>query len=74
MAKTTSKIVKTIPTTENGTTVTNTTVSGEKYLITHCVGTDKQRFTLWKILSEGYEKITTAATPFELYDKIPWYD
>lgn len=72
MARTTSKIVKTIPNSENGTTVTNTTVSGDKYLITHCL--DKQRFTLWKILSEGYEKMSTATSPFDLYDKIPWFD
>lgn len=72
MAKTTSKIIKTIPNTENGTTVTNTTLSGDKYLITRCL--EKQRFTLWKILSEGYEKLATATSPLELYNKIPWFD
>lgn len=72
MARTSSKIVKSIPSSENGTMVTNTTMSKQQYLITHCV--DKQRFTLWKVLSEGYEKIATATTPFDLYDKIPWFD
>ena len=72
MARTSSKIVKSIPSSENGKTVTNTTVLGEQYLITHCL--DKQRFTLWKVLSEGYEKIGTDTTPIDLYDKIPWFN
>ena len=72
MARTSSKIVKSIPSSENGKLVTCTTVSKEQYLITHCL--DKGRFTLWKVLSEDYEKISTDSTPIDLYDKIPWFD
>lgn len=30
------------------------------------------RFTLWKKIEEGYEQITTAKSPIDLDEKIPW--
>lgn len=38
------------------------------FLVTY--NTKKDKFTLWKELSDGYEKLNTADNPFSLYKKI----
>lgn len=64
------KIVKRIPVSENGAGVHCITTSGQEYFITQCK--EKMRFTLWKKIDEGYEQITTAKSPIDLEDKVPW--
>ena len=71
MANTTSsKILKNIPISESGSSTTCNTSSREKYIITQC--TEKQRFTLWKILESGFERLSTSNSPTKLYEMIPW--
>lgn len=62
------KIYKTIPQSEDGIAVTNKTKSGEIFLITNCQV--KGKFTLWKEVNGGYEKIAAASNPLEF--DIPW--
>jgi len=62
-----AKIIKKIPSTETGV---QTLCCGGKYLITHYP--EKERFTLWKIHKEGYEKISTSNSPLDFDDIIPW--
>ena len=73
MARTSSKTVKTIPTSETGsrtTCFTKPNSSGEKYLITE--NPLEERFTLWKCVEEGFEKIKTSNNPLKLNDVIPY--
>lgn len=61
-------VVKKLPATETGAGVTYITKSGKEYRISQNPTTAKH--TLWAVLPEGYEKITTAASPLPLYEKI----
>lgn len=73
MAKTTSKIVKSIPSSETGSSTicfTRPNSSGDKYIITQ--NPLKDQFTLWKCVEEGYEKITTSVSPLAFDSKIPY--
>lgn len=73
MARTSSKIVKTIPSSETGTRTTCFTKpnnSGDKYLITQ--NPLKAQFTLWKCLEDGFEKIKTSDNPTDFDDVIPY--
>lgn len=70
MARTSSKIVKSIPNTETGVGTTCITESGEKYLITH--NPLKEQFTLWKCLNDGFERISTSDSPLDFDNIIPW--
>ena len=63
-------MVKKLPATESGPSVRCTTRAGEVYLISQNQMGD--RFTLWKVLADGYEKLDTGKCPMELYDKILW--
>lgn len=66
------KLIKEIPDSETGNMVTYYTkpnASGDKYLITHCPF--KKRFTLWKCLDGGYEKISESDSPLKFKDMIP---
>ena len=65
-----SKTVKKFPVSENGAGVHCITASGQEYFINQCI--EKMRFTLWKKIEEGYEQITTAKSPIDLDEKIPW--
>ena len=67
MARVSSKIVKTIPNTENGTGVD---CMNGKYLITQ--NPLKGQFTLWKCLENGFEKMSTAKNPLDFDKIIPW--
>lgn len=62
------KIYKSIPASETGSTVTNTTSSGRVFLITNCP--EKERFTLWEVRKDGYEKVGTSSNPLKF--EIPW--
>ena len=73
MARTSSKTVKTIPSSETGQGVicyTKPNKSGDKYLITQ--NPLKNQFTLWKCVDDGFEKITTSDNPRNFDDKIPY--
>ena len=73
MARTSSKIVKTIPTSETGartTCFTKQNESGDKYLITH--NPLKMQFTLWKSVENGFEKIKISDNPLDFDDVIPY--
>lgn len=73
MARTSSKIVKTIPNTETGsrtTCFTKSNDSGDKYLITE--NPLEERFTLWKCTEDGFEKIKTSNNPLKFDDAIPY--
>ena len=67
MARTSSKIVKTIPTSETGT---RTTCLNGEYIITE--NPLKAQFTLWKRYDEGFEKIKTSDSPLDFDKVIPW--
>lgn len=69
MAKALSKIVKTIPNTENGSIVD---CMNGKYLITQ--NPLKEQFTLWKCLKDGFERIKTSDNPLDFDKIIPWED
>lgn len=73
MARTSSKIVKTIPASETGARTicfTKPNSSGDKYLITQ--NPLKAQFTLWKCLEDGFEKIKTSDNPIDFDDVIPY--
>ncbi len=69
-ADSSKKIVKKIPSSENGPRVFCTTTSGREYFVTQC--RERMRFTLWHKSEYGYEQIVAAKSPLDLYDKIPW--
>ena len=74
MARTSSKIVKTIPASETGsitTCFTRMNSTGEKYLITE--NPLKAQFTLWKCVEDGFEKIKTSDNPLD-FDKTIRYE
>ena len=68
--ETSEKVVKNIPTSENGAGVLCARKSGQKYQISQ--NTEKQKFTLWKIVDKGFINMKTASSPVDLYDCIPW--
>lgn len=73
MAKTSSKIVKTIPASETGSRTicfTKPNDSGDKYLITN--NPIEERFTLWKCIDDGFERIKTSDNPLDFDKIIPW--
>lgn len=61
------KLYKNIPICETGS---RTVCLDGKFLITHCP--EKERFTLWKVHNEGYEKIDTSSSPLTFDEIIPW--
>lgn len=67
MARTSGKVVKAIPSSENGVGVE--CLNGE-YLITQ--NPLKEQFTLWKCLDDGFEKIKTSDNPLDFDKIIPW--
>ena len=73
MAKTASKVIKSIPSSETGsrtTCFTKPNGCGDKYLITQ--NPLKDQFTLWKCVEDGYEKLSTSVSPLVLDNKIPY--
>ena len=71
-ANKTTKILKSIPSSENEMTscFTKPNSSGDEYLITQ--NPLKQQFTLWKCVEEGFEKISTSNNPLDFDDIIPY--
>jgi len=63
-------VVKKIPASESGPGVQCTTAEGTIYIVSQCFA--PKRFTLWEKKAGGYEKLATANTPIDLYEKIPW--
>ena len=61
---------KTIPITEDGIGVTCTTVSGMQYYISQ--NTEKRKHTLWRVVDGGYQIVSTADSPYDLYGQINW--
>lgn len=59
--------VNQIPKSEDGYGVRYTSESGNIYIISQ--NKKKERFTLWKEVKSGYEKIATADIPTALYKK-----
>lgn len=72
MARTSSKIVKTIPASEvyKAICYAKPNSSGDMYIITE--NQLKQQFTLWKCIEEGFEKIKTSDNPRNFDDVIPY--
>ena len=73
MARTSSKIVKTIPSSETGTRTacfTKPNKSGDEYLITQ--NPLKRQFTLWKCFEDGFERVKTSDNPLDFDDIIPY--
>lgn len=66
------KTVKKIPTSDSGVRVLCRTKSGDEYTISQNPMKDRSRFTLWRNLSDGYEKVASADSPSALYQKIDW--
>lgn len=62
-------IVKALPKSEDGSGIL-CLIGDEKYNITHNTSKIKNAFTLWKLVSGGYEKLDTADTPQELEQKV----
>lgn len=62
-----NKIYKDIPRSENGTGVLCITRSGIIYKITQ---NEKKRHTLWLVHDDGFEKIASSDSPYDLYDLI----
>ena len=60
-------IVKQIPKSDNGHGVLYTKSNGNIYQISN--NPVNKRFTLWKVLNNGYEKISTSDNPLKLYEK-----
>ena len=64
------EVVKDIPETENGSGVRCVTTSGNHYIISQNLY--KGEHTLWKVVNEGYIRISCADSPYDLYPMIPW--
>lgn len=63
------KIVKNFPA-SSGRGVECKTTSGQKYYITQDV--EKGKHTLWKKVPEGYQQISVAESPYDLYPLVDW--
>lgn len=72
MARTSSKIVKTIPASEIEKAIcfTKPDSLGDKYITTE--NPLKAQFTLWKCVEDGFEKIETSDSPLDFDDVIPY--
>ena len=70
MPRVSTKSITKLPSSENGLGVTCITLSGEQYYISQ--NKEKGKHTLWRIVDGNYQKLATANSPFDLYDKINW--
>lgn len=62
------KVVKSIPASENGPGVRMKTRSGAEYIVS--MNRDKRKFTLWRCTDAGYEKMSVANAPTDLYQLV----
>lgn len=60
-----SKVVKKLPASESGHGVHYIARSRKEYCVSSCP--EKGRFTLWRIVDGGYEKMESADSPNKLY-------
>lgn len=60
-----TKAVKKLPASENGHGVHYIAKSRKEYCISQNL--EKMRFTLWRIVPDGYEKMATSDNPCNLY-------
>ncbi len=60
-----AKAVKNLPASESGHGVHYIAKSRKEYCVSSCP--EKGRFTLWRIVAGGYEKMASADTPNVLY-------
>lgn len=60
-----SKVVKKLPLSETGPGVHYIAKSRKEYCISQSL--EKMRFTLWRIVPGGYEKMATSDNPCNLY-------
>lgn len=67
MARTSSKTIKAIPSSETGS---RTSCLNGEYLITQ--NPLKEQFTLWKRVDDGFERIKTSDNPLDFDKVIPW--
>ena len=67
MARTSSKTVKAIPSSETGS---RTSCLNGKYLITN--NPLKEQFTLWECVEDGFERIKISDNPLDFDKMIPW--
>ena len=63
-----SEIVKKLPSSENGVSITCEDVNGKQFRISHSLKTGK--FTLWEILDEGLKAVKSGKSTYELYELI----
>ena len=70
MPRVSTKQLTKLPSSEDGTGVTCKTLLGETYYISQSI--EKRKHTLWKIIDGNYQKIATANSPYDLYEKIDW--
>lgn len=61
-------IYTSIPSSENGSGVLYTAMSGQKYNISQNL--DKRKHTLWKHVEGGYQRVAVADSPYDLYEQI----
>ena len=66
MARTSSKIVKIIPNSED---IKVECLNG-RFLVTH--NSLKEQFTLWERLEDGFERVKTSDSPLTFDKTIPW--
>lgn len=61
-------IYTSLPASENGHGVLYKALSGQQYCISQNL--DKLKHTLWKYVEGGYQRITSADNPYDLYEEI----
>lgn len=66
--KVNSEIVKKLPSSENGMSITCEDVNGKQFRISHSLKTG--RFTLWEVLDEGLKVVKSGKSTYELYELI----
>lgn len=67
---TSSRMIKKIPISENGMGVLCKTKSGKEYRISQNI--ERRKHILWRKVDDGFEKIATAESPYDLYPMIDW--
>ena len=59
-----AKAVRKLPASENGHGIHYKARNGREYCVSHCI--EKERFTLWRIVPNGYIKMTSGDYPQDL--------
>ena len=65
------EILRNIPNAESGARVTCVDVSGQTWVISqNPAASASARFTLYRAVPDGFERVETAASPLDLYPRI----